>query len=143
MSNIFLAESDEQIAGCFEVMRYLRPHLEREDFVERIRRLQQQGYQLAALEDGGQVVTVAGFWLRENLAWGRFTYLDDLVTAEGERSKGYGDKMFDWLLDHARRHDRQQFHLDSGVQRFGAHRFYLTRRMIINDHHFKLVLDEG
>lgn len=107
----------------------------------RIRRQKQQGYQLAALEADGSVVTVAGFWLRENLAWGRFTYVDDLVTAEGERSKGYGDRMFDWLLDYSRRHGREQFHLDSGVQRFGAHRFYLTRRMIIHDHHFKLILD--
>jgi hypothetical protein len=30
--------------------------------------------------------------------------------------------------------------LDSGVQRFAAHRFYLTKRMIISSHHFSLEL---
>jgi hypothetical protein len=31
-------------------------------------------------------------------------------------------------------------HLDSGVQRFAAHRFYLARRMDITCHHFALKL---
>jgi hypothetical protein len=30
--------------------------------------------------------------------------------------------------------------LDSGVQRFDAHRFYLRKRMIISSHHFSLEL---
>jgi len=33
-----------------------------------------------------------------------------------------------------------QFQLDSGVQRFGAHRFYLMKRMDITAHHFGLKL---
>ncbi|MGZ5001726.1 MAG: GNAT family N-acetyltransferase, partial [Chthoniobacterales bacterium] len=31
--------------------------------------------------------------------------------------------------------------LDSGVQRFDAHRFYLMKRMKISSHHFSLELD--
>lgn len=42
----------------------------------------------------------------------------------------------------AREKDYDQFHLDSGVQRFGAHRFYLTKRMDISSHHFALRLKE-
>jgi len=34
----------------------------------------------------------------------------------------------------------QSFELDSGVQRFDAHRFYLTNRMQIPSHHFRLSL---
>jgi hypothetical protein len=33
--------------------------------------------------------------------------------------------------------------LDSGVQRFGAHRFYLRRRMDITSHHFALDLRQS
>jgi hypothetical protein len=33
--------------------------------------------------------------------------------------------------------------LDSGVQRFGAHRFYLRRRMNITSHHFAIDLREA
>jgi hypothetical protein len=31
-------------------------------------------------------------------------------------------------------------HLDSGVRRFDAHRFYLNKRMNISSHHFSMVL---
>lgn len=138
--SIQLAESDEQISRCFDVMTQLRPHLQREQFVQRVRRQQQGGFQLAYLEDAGRVVAVAGFRIVENLAWGRHMYVDDLVTDAAVRSAGHGRRLFDWLTNHARDAGCEQLHLDSGVQRFDAHRFYLTRRMRITSHHFAMEL---
>lgn len=135
-----LAESDEQIAACFPVLVQLRPHLDVESFLPRIRRQQQQGFRLACLEDAGQVVAVAGFRVMENLAWGRFLYVDDLVTDAAQRSRGHGARLLEWLLDLARNEGCQELHLDSGVQRFDAHRFYLLKRMRITAHHFALEL---
>ena len=66
--------------------------------------------------------------------------VDDLVTLAEGRSRGYGKKMLDWLIAESRARDCDEFHLDSGVQRFGAHRFYLTQRMDITSHHFALRL---
>jgi GNAT superfamily N-acetyltransferase len=141
---IRLAESDSDIKGCLPAMRQLRPHLAaEEDFLARVRRQQQQGYLLAFVEEQGKAVCVAGFRLLENLAWGRFVYVDDLVTDEGARSLGHGEAMLNWLIDYARRQNCNEFHLDSGVQRFGAHRFYLNHRMDITSHHFGLRLEEG
>jgi len=139
--SIRLAESDADIGACLAVMRQLRPRLKDEhEFVTRVRRQQQQGYLLAFVEDQGRTTCVAGFRLLENLAWGRFVYVDDLVTDETVRSRGHGEAMLNWLIDHARRQDCDEFHLDSGVQRFGAHRFYLSHRMDITAHHFGLRL---
>jgi GNAT superfamily N-acetyltransferase len=70
------------------------------------------------------------------LAWGQFLYVYDLVVDEAERSKGYGQKLLTWLIEFAQHHNCQQLHLDSGVQRFDAHRFYLQQRMNITSHHF-------
>jgi len=75
-------------------------------------------------------------------AWSKFLYVDDLVSKSGERSKGYGGALFDWLVEYAREDNCDQFHLDSGVQRFAAHRFYLIKRMSIESHHFGLKLRE-
>jgi GNAT superfamily N-acetyltransferase len=142
--SIRLAESDAEIIACFAVMRQLRPHLPDErDFLARVRRQQRDGYRLAFAEDGGSAVCVAGFRLLESLAWGRFVYVDDLVTGEAARSRGHGEAMLNWLIDYARRENCDEFHLDSGVQRFGAHRFYLTHRMDIIAHHFALRLGQG
>jgi GNAT superfamily N-acetyltransferase len=140
--NILLAETDEQIQRCFPVMAELRPHVLAGEFVARVRRQQRDGgYQLAFLEgDGGVAQAAAGFRILENLPWGRFLYVDDLVTTDGVRSRGHGQKLFDWLLARAREHGCVEFHLDSGVQRFDAHRFYLRNRMAISAHHFALKL---
>jgi GNAT superfamily N-acetyltransferase len=138
---ISLAVEDGEIEGCYPVMSGLRPHVGAGEFLKRVRRqMEGAGYGLAYLEDGGQVKAVAGFRVSECLAWGKFMYVDDLVSKEGERSKGYGGELFDWLVAHARGQGCDQFHLDSGVQRFAAHRFYLNRRMAIEAHHFGLKL---
>jgi len=140
MSDIALATTDADITACFPVMAQLRPHLTPEEFATRIRRQQEGGFHLAALRSAGEVVALAGFRVLENLAWGRFLYVDDLVTSEARRSQGHGEALFDWLVARARAEGCAQLHLDSGVHRFGAHRFYLARRMDITSHHFAMKL---
>lgn len=137
MTHITLAKSDLEIDRCFPVIQELRPQLVQAEFVSQVRRQEEQyGYQLAYLEDNGCIRTIAGFRTSECLAWGRFLYVDDLITQASDRSKGYGEIMFDWLVEQAKSHSCDQLHLDSGVQRFRAHRFYLQKRMEITSHHF-------
>ncbi|MFO1434656.1 MAG: GNAT family N-acetyltransferase [Candidatus Competibacteraceae bacterium] len=138
---IHLAATDTEIRRCFPVVKQLRPHLEEAEFVSRVRRQRDVcGYALAFLEDQGQIKTVAGFRLAENLCDGKYLYVDDLVTDARARSHGYGDRLFDWLVEYARQHHCQVLQLDSGVQRFEAHRFYLRKRMKISSHRFALEL---
>jgi GNAT superfamily N-acetyltransferase len=136
---IQLAGSDDEIAATFDVMKQLRAHLAREQYVEQVRRLMREhGFHLAALSDGGAVQAVAGYRYGESLAWGRHLYVDDLVTAETARSRQYGKQLMAWLLDEARSKGCVSFHLDSGVQRHAAHRFYLRERMDIMAYHFQM-----
>lgn len=138
---IRLAETRQDIARCFPVMAELRPHFaDAETFVEQVLRQQREGWRLAYLEEAGAVKACAGYRLSESLSWGRFLYVDDLITAASARSQGHGGELIDWLVAQARAAGCAQFHLDSGVQRFGAHRFYLAKRMDIVAHHFALKL---
>ena len=137
---VLLAESDADIAACAPVMAQLRPHVAEQDFVARVRRLGEGGYRLACVVDGGAVVAVAGFHVRENLPWGRHLYVDDLVTDETRRSTGAGRALIDWLVEHARAAGCTNLQLDSGVQRFAAHRCYLRERFEISSHHLSLDL---
>lgn len=137
---IQIAETDDAIAACSEVMRQLRPHIAESDFVSRVRLQMQEGYRLAFLRDDGEVRAVAGYRFIENLYSGRVLYVDDLVTDDRVRSRGYGKALLDWLTAEARTGGCQTLELDSGVQRFAAHRFYLTQRMDIVSHHFRLKL---
>ncbi|MDY6902123.1 MAG: GNAT family N-acetyltransferase [Cyanobacteriota bacterium] len=135
-----LAESDEQILECFSTMFQLRPHLKKDNFVEQVRRQEKDGYQLAFIKANNQVVAVAGFFISESLAHGKFLYAYDLVVDENFRSKGYGKDIFDWLVNYAKSQDCNVLRLDSGVQRFDAHRFYFRHRMRIASYHFSLSL---
>jgi GNAT superfamily N-acetyltransferase len=137
---IRIAETDGEVAGCHPVMFQLRPHMPADQFVARVRVQQQNGYLLAFLEDERAVRAVAGFRFVENLYSGRVLYVDDLVTDQQDRSQGHGKALFDWLVARARAEGCQTLELDSGVQRFDAHRFYLVQRMVIAAHHFRLTL---
>ena len=141
METIRLIETQDDIRRCYDVMHELRTLLSLDEFVSQVgRQMDEQGYKLASLEDGGEVMALAGFRYIEMLPWGRSMYVDDLVTAARARSKGYGGRLFDWLVELAKKEECAQFHLDSGVQRHGAHRFYLQKRMDIVAYHFALNL---
>ena len=141
MASIRLAQSDDDVGRCFRVMQQLRPHLKDHEFVPAVRRQEREGYRLALLEEDGAVRAVAGYRVMDNLVSGRILYVDDLVTDSEVRSKGHGRAVLAWLIDRAREAGCQTLELDSGVQRFDAHRFYLTNRMIISSYHFRLTLE--
>ena len=140
MARIAIAKTAAEVKRCFPVMAQLRPHLKQSEFAARIRRQQKQGYQLVFLKETGEIQSVAGFRIVEFLVYGKFLYVDDLVTREESRSRKFGGKLFDWLVARAREHHCAELHLDAGVQRFGAHRFYLRKGMNITAHHFGMKL---
>ncbi len=138
---IATAKTPDEIARCFPAIRELRTHLTTsEEFVTRVQRQQTEGYRLAFLEMEGTVRAVAGYRVFDLLFSGRALYVDDLVTRAEDRSRGLGGSLFDWLAAEARRERCTVLTLDSGVQRFDAHRFYLGKRMQIGSHHFTLQL---
>ena len=138
--NIKLARTDAEKLACFPVMKELRTHLEESEFLPQLKRLEAQAYQLVYVEDEGRVVAVAGFWLSEAFAYGKYMHVYDLVTSETARSKGYSKALLGYLKTLAKEAGCAQLHLDSGVQRFRAHKFYLREGFIISSHHFQMVL---
>ena len=139
---IALATSENDIQRCYPVLHQLRAHLDEPTMVAQILRQQVDGYFLVYCESDNEIRSVAGYRYSENLVYGKFMYVDDLVTRSDDRSKGFGKLLFDWLVAQARAHECAVFALDSGVQRFDAHRFYLVNRMNIDSHHFALRLSD-
>ena len=137
---IAVAKTDDEIQNCYAVMAELRPHLKPDAFLRKVKRqAENSGYKLVYLTDG-EVKAVGGFRISEWLSGGKFLEIEDFVSKDGERSKGYGGELFDWLVDFAKREDCNQLKLVSHVRRFGAHKFYLNKRMIIEAHYFSMQL---
>jgi len=133
-----IARSDAELELISGVMLELRTAYTRESLVAQIREQQKDGYRIAYAESAGEILCVAGYVMSTKLAWGKHIYIDDLVTAERHRSTGAGAKMIEWFRSYARDHGCRQLHLDSGVQRFDAHRFYLRHGFDISSHHFSI-----
>ena len=137
------ATTGPEILRVHPVMRELRlHHTDERAFVRQVQKQMREGFRLVYLESDGEVRAAGGYRILEMLFSGRTLYVDDLVTREADRSKGFGGKLFDWLVEEARREGYKTFSLDSGVQRHDAHHFYLMKRMKIDSHHFSLKLDE-
>src|SRR5829696_223924 len=123
--------TDAEIRATYPVMKQLRSHLSEDQYLAAVRRQYENGnYRVAAVvDDDGVTKCVAGYRLTECLCWGKFLYVDDLVTDENARSGNYGKQMMEWLVTEAKKNECKRIHLDSGVQRHSAHRFYLRERM--------------
>ena len=138
-------QSNAEVQACLPIMAQLRPQLPPQlapaAWLARVRRMEREGYRLAAAHDAAGVAAVAGYRVYDCIArGGRSMYVDDLVTEEARRSRGAGKALLAWLMDRARNEGCSTFSLDSGVQRHAAHRFYVRERMSIVAYHFRLAL---
>jgi GNAT superfamily N-acetyltransferase len=146
MSEVYTADIRELPAGetrlAHEAMCALREAWgDEQRFVEHVDEVMRPaGYRLvgAVMPRRERAVAVAGFRVGDNLAWGRFLYVDDLSTAPEGRRQGHAGVLLDWLSEEGRRLGCDQLHLDSGVgpERFDAHRLYHRHGLAIYSHHF-------
>jgi len=135
---VSLAENDEELEKISPVLLQLRTQFDQASLIQQIKLQQQDGYHIAYVEADNKVLCVAGFVISSKLAWKRHIYVDDLITDNKNRSSGAGNLMIAWLKQYAIENACVQIHLDSGVNRFGAHRFYLREGFDITSHHFAL-----
>lgn len=136
-----LAAGETRLAH--DAMRELRPayYEDPQAFVAYVDEvLRPAGYRLlgAFVPEHEDAVAVAGFRVGSSLAWGRYLYIDDLVTAADVRCQGHASMLVDWLMREGQRLGCGQVHLDSGTgpERFAAHRFYYNHGLAIYSHHF-------
>ena len=134
-----IAESLEELKLISPVLLQLRAQYSEDTLVKQIQSQQAEGYRIAYVLNGENVLSVAGFVMGQKLAWKKHIYVDDLVTNAAHRSTGAGKFLIAWLKQYGLDNGCQQLHLDSGVTRFAAHRFYLREGFDITSHHFAVV----
>jgi GNAT superfamily N-acetyltransferase len=141
MIEIRIAETDDKIEACYPIMSELRPQISPAEFLPQVRRqMAASGFRLVYLSEDDEVKAVAGIRVAEWLARGKSLEIEDLVAAESDRSKGYGGRLFDWIVEYAKAEGCTEVRLVSHVTRYRAHRFYLNKGMIIDAHFFSMPL---
>lgn len=130
----------DDIMSTFPIMHQLRPKLKIENYFELIQSLKNtDGYHLVALFHDKACVAVTGYRIRRRLFsdGNPEIYVDDLVTDNAYRSKGYGKMLFDWLIKECKKSACQAITLDTGTQRLEAHQFYYRQGMRVTSLHFR------
>jgi GNAT superfamily N-acetyltransferase len=139
--NIKSLKTHEEIAQSFDAFWELRPHLtDKEVFVAQVMQQQKEGYEIIAACEQEEVVACIGFRFLTTLAWGKILYIDDLITKEKTRGKGYGKILLDHVIQIARERLCKEVHLDTGYARHAAHKVYLKQGFEFNCHHLALKL---
>lgn len=132
--------TDEQSRAVWPVMRQLREGLTEEVFLDRFAAARKEGYRLFVATENGQPVGAIGWRLNNNLVFGPFLYVDDLVVDAAFRGRGVGRLLLDFARSEATLEGCAVLALTSGFQRTGAHAFYEREGMIRTGYTFNEVL---
>jgi GNAT superfamily N-acetyltransferase len=111
--------------------REFRPRI-KGDYVVHLRRMANEGAGVMQLVHENEVRAIAIWRTFLTTYCGRRFEIDDLVTAEGHRSKGYGATLINALEAKARSLACDAVMLTSATWRTDAHRFYLRERYAID-----------
>lgn len=136
MEIVELAVGDARLDDVYPVLHELRLDLTREQMDARFAEGHPDGYRVVALFDDGECRAVGGYRIMTNFVRGRVLYIDDLVTSDAHRSRGYGKAINDYLRALARDAGCDHLALDSGTGRVDAHRFYFREGYVITSFHF-------
>ncbi|GAA0450087.1 GNAT family N-acetyltransferase [Alkalibacillus silvisoli] len=118
-------KSKEEVAEAFTIINQLRTHLDMHRYLDLVEDAQKNDqYHMVGLYDGGEMVAVIGYKPMITLYYGRFVWVCDLVTDTSKRSKGYGEKLLDYVQKWAEENGYKSVALSSGISRTDAHRFY-------------------
>ena len=115
--------------------REFRPNLP-DDYVAHLTAMGREGAGVMHLVDGNEVRALAVWRTFLTTYCGRRFEIDDLVTAEGQRSKGYGATLLAALEAKARSLACDAVMLSSATWRVDAHRFYFRERYAIDAFQF-------
>lgn len=123
------------LAAAERLHRELRPQLP-PDYAGTMARVFASGGRLIVAAQGDLALGLAVWRALENTMFGRFLYVDDLVTDPALRSKGVGKALLSRCEAIAVELGCREFVLDSGVQRAQTHRFYFREGLAVRAFNF-------
>lgn len=135
------AETEDELRACFPVIHELRPSLQGQaDFIGRVRRMAAENYRLLAAWRQEVPLALAGYRLQENLIYGRFLYVDDLVVTKDSRGCSFGARLLGELGVLAERGECRKLVLDTGLSNSLAQRFYFREGLLTGAMRFSKTL---
>lgn len=130
--------TNDGIEDAYKLMQQLRPTLDKDRYINLLEEMKKEGYKNYALYVDGKMVSLAGVIKLTNLYYGKHIWVNDLVTDENYRDKGYGEELLTYIEVVGKELHCENIALSSAIRKVDAHNFY-DRHMSFNKTSFVFV----
>ncbi len=122
---LYTLHNKEDLIRCYPIMKELRPHLSLEEYLSIYEVAHQSnGYEIVAIEENGNILALMGYRFISDYVRGKYLYIDDLVTTEAARSKGFGAQLLKYAEELALESEVSVLRLCTGLTNEGGIKFY-------------------
>jgi GNAT superfamily N-acetyltransferase len=106
------------------LIQQLSPSITIESYNTMLEEMIVKDYKMVAIFEESTCVGLSGFWIATKFYSGKYLEMDNVVVADGHRSKGVGKILCDFLLDLALKENVKTIMLDAYLENVKAHAFY-------------------
>lgn len=131
-----------EMLAQIETMRFLYPNLTIEKYEAYLSEMVPRNYIQIGVFEEEHCVGITGCWTATKLWTGKYLEIDNFVVDPGQRSKGIGKLLTDYIEQKALDSDCSSIVLDAFTGNFAAHRFYYNQGYGPKGFHFVKILDE-
>lgn len=125
------ANDRDDLERFYPVMKELRPHLSFDDYISIYNEAHKSdGYEIVAIEENGKVQAVMGYRFLSDYVRGRHLYIDDLVSTESSRSKGFGAELLKYAEEIAKQNGIKALRLCTGIENERGVKFYENNKWV-------------
>ncbi|MBX2827429.1 MAG: GNAT family N-acetyltransferase [Flavobacteriaceae bacterium] len=110
--------------------------IEKETLKERILEMANQRYECLGIFDGNALIGVCGMWFQTRHYAGRSCEVDHVIIDDTYRGQGIGDKMMQFVYEHALGKGCRWVELNTYVHNFPSHKFYYNQGFVAKGYHF-------
>lgn len=119
------ANTVSDLKWFYPTIKQLRSELSYEDYLSMYEKAHiNDGYELLAITRGEEVFAVIGYRILYDFVHGKHVYIDDLITAELHRAKGFGTKLLSHVEGIAKTLCCTKLRLCTGIKNELGKKFY-------------------
>ena len=103
---------------------------------ERLLEMFGQNYECFGIYNADKLIGVFGLWFMTRHYAGRACEVDHIYIEDQYQGKGVGKSMMEFIHQYAESKDCETMELNTYVENFGSHKFYMNLGYIIRGYHF-------
>ncbi|MGM0392542.1 MAG: GNAT family N-acetyltransferase [Bacteroidota bacterium] len=102
----------------------------------RFREMFDQNYECFGVYLGEELIGVFGLWFMTRHYAGKSCEPDHVFIKSKYQNRGFGKQIFEFIFDYSRKKGCETSELNSYVQNFKSHKFYMNHGYVIKGYHF-------